>query len=42
MEKYKIYKITNKINNHFYIGYTKLELQKRFNLHVNSKTKKCR
>jgi len=40
MEKYKIYKIINKINNHFYIGYTKLELQKRFNLHVNSKTKK--
>jgi len=40
MEIYKIYKITNKINNHFYIGYTKLSLQKRFNLHIKSKTTK--
>jgi group I intron endonuclease len=40
MEKYKIYKITNKINGHFYIGYTKLSLQKRFNLHIKTKTTK--
>lgn len=40
MKKYKIYKITNKINGHFYIGYTKLSLDKRFNLHKKSKTEK--
>ncbi|CAB4133434.1 grpIintron_endo, group I intron endonuclease [uncultured Caudovirales phage] len=40
MEIYKIYKISNKINNHFYIGYTKLSLEKRFKLHTNSKTLK--
>lgn len=40
MKTYKIYEITNKINGHNYIGYTKLSLEKRFNLHNNSKTKK--
>ena len=40
METYKIYKITNKINGHFYIGYTKLTLQKRFNLHTKATTTK--
>lgn len=40
METYKIYKITNKINGHFYIGYTKLTLQKRFNLHTKATTSK--
>ena len=40
METYKIYKITNKINGHFYIGYTKLSLQKRFNLHTKATTTK--
>ena len=40
MKLYKIYKITNQINGHFYIGYTKLNLQKRFNLHTKSKTDK--
>jgi group I intron endonuclease len=33
---YKIYKITNNINGNYYIGYTKLELDKRWNLHCNS------
>lgn len=40
MENYKVYKITNKINGHFYIGYTKLTLEKRFDLHKKSKTNK--
>jgi len=40
MKIYKVYKITNKLNGHFYIGYTKLNLQKRFNLHSKSKTNK--
>ena len=38
MKTYKIYKITNKINGNFYIGYTKLTLQKRFDLHNKSTT----
>lgn len=33
---YKIYKITNLINNHFYIGYTKQTIEKRFNQHCKS------
>jgi group I intron endonuclease len=40
MENYKIYKISNKINGHFYIGYTKLTLEKRLKLHTKSKTNK--
>lgn len=40
MEKFKVYKITNKLNDHFYIGYTKLPILKRFNLHTKSKTTK--
>lgn len=40
METYKIYKITNKTNGHFYIGYTKLTLQKRFKLHTKATTTK--
>jgi group I intron endonuclease len=40
MEKFKVYKITNKLNNNFYIGYTKLSIEKRFKLHVGSKTTK--
>ena len=27
---YKLYKIVNKINNHIYIGMTKLTIEKRF------------
>jgi group I intron endonuclease len=38
METYKIYKITNKTNGHFYIGYTKLTLEKRFKLHTKATT----
>lgn len=37
---YKIYKITNLINNHFYIGYTKQSVEKRFNQHCNSSSSK--
>lgn len=37
---YKIYRINNKINGHFYIGYTKLSILKRFKLHEKSKTTK--
>jgi group I intron endonuclease len=40
METYKIYKITNEINGHFYIGYTKLSLQKRLKLHTKATTTK--
>ena len=40
MKTYKIYKITNKTNGHFYIGYTKLTLQKRFKLHTKATTTK--
>jgi len=39
MKTYKIYEIINAINGHNYIGYTKLSLEKRFKLHINSKTK---
>lgn len=37
---YRVYKITNTVNNKIYIGYTKLSLMKRMRLHVNSKTEK--
>jgi group I intron endonuclease len=30
---YKLYKIVNKINNHIYIGMTKLTIEKRFSVH---------
>lgn len=33
---YKIYKITNNVNGHYYIGYTKLELARRWKLHCRS------
>lgn len=39
MKIYKVYKITNLINGNTYIGYTQLDIMKRFNLHVNSKSK---
>lgn len=39
MKKYKVYRIVNQINGHDYIGYTELDLNSRFKLHVNSKTK---
>lgn len=39
MKKFKVYLITNEINGHDYIGYTSLDLEKRFKLHVSSKTK---
>lgn len=37
---FKIYKITNIINNKFYIGYTKLSLAKRWKLHTNNSSSK--
>jgi len=40
MKQYKVYKITNKVNGHNYVGYTKLSLEERFKLHKNSKTTK--
>ena len=39
MKTYKVYKITNLVNGNTYIGYTQLELLKRFKLHVRSKSK---
>jgi group I intron endonuclease len=33
---YKVYKITNTINGHFYVGYTSLDIQQRWKLHCNS------
>jgi group I intron endonuclease len=39
MKTYKVYKITNLINGNTYVGYTQLDITKRFRLHVNSKTK---
>jgi len=37
---FKVYKITNLINNKIYIGYTHLDLEHRFRLHVTSGSKK--
>ena len=39
MKTYKVYKITNLINGNTYVGYTQLDITKRFRLHVNSKSK---
>lgn len=36
---YKVYKITNKVNNKYYIGMTKQELGKRFSQHKNASKK---
>lgn len=36
---HKIYKITNILNGNIYIGYTSLEIDKRFKLHKKSKAK---
>ena len=37
MEKYKVYKITNTVNQKIYIGYTKQTIDKRFKQHSYSK-----
>lgn len=36
---YKVYKITNKVNNKYYIGMTKQELRKRFSQHKTASKK---